>query len=267
LLCLLCWLCLLGLLRQALVQSAAGLGRQRLDAEFSEHVRGRFHLGRPAHRVPRGAVHDPVQALRVGRGQFGADVLTQPLLVACRPGRLERLDDGCGHALVEDAAQQLLGGREPGRPCEHLDTGSQRRQQGGVPRGAVPAGQHGDTQAPSRNGRHHRHVCERHAAGLGDAGEFLLGARRGGIQVRPQGIRAHPGQPGAEGVHRGLRAVHAQHQVRAPDRLRLAAALGDAGRRGDHGHRGVVAADRGARGQQVTRDYRAGLAEAQHRDD
>jgi hypothetical protein len=96
--------------------------------------------------------------------------------VAGRPGRIERLDDGRGHALVEDAAQQFPGGREPGRPGQHLDIGAHRRQQGGVPRGSVPAGQHRDAQAATRDGRHHGHVGERHAARCGDAGEFPLGA-------------------------------------------------------------------------------------------
>jgi hypothetical protein len=62
-------------LRQALVQGAAGVGHHRPDAEFGEHVRGRLHLGGPAYRVPGGAVEDPVHAARVGRGQFGGDVL------------------------------------------------------------------------------------------------------------------------------------------------------------------------------------------------
>jgi hypothetical protein len=57
------------------VHGAAGLGHHGPHAEFGEHVRGRFHLGGPAHRVPGGAVEDPLHAARVGRGQFGGDVL------------------------------------------------------------------------------------------------------------------------------------------------------------------------------------------------
>jgi hypothetical protein len=76
------------------VQGAAGLGHQGLDAEFGEHVRGRFHLGCSADGVAHGAVRDPLKGARVERAQLGRDVLAQPLLVACRPSRLERLDDG-----------------------------------------------------------------------------------------------------------------------------------------------------------------------------
>jgi hypothetical protein len=57
------------------VQGAAGVGHHGPHAEFSEHVRGRFHLGGPAQGVPDRAVDDPLHAARVGRGQFGGDVL------------------------------------------------------------------------------------------------------------------------------------------------------------------------------------------------
>jgi hypothetical protein len=57
------------------VQGAAGVGHHGPHAEFGEHVRGRFHLGGPAHGVPGGAVDDPLHAARVGRGQFGGDML------------------------------------------------------------------------------------------------------------------------------------------------------------------------------------------------
>jgi hypothetical protein len=180
------------------------------------------------------------------------------------PGRLERLDDGRGHALVEHAAQQFPGRREPGRPGQDLDVGAQRGQQDGVALGGVPAGQHGDPQAAPGDGGHHRDVGEGHAAGFGDAGELTLGARRGGVQVGPHGAGPQAGQPGPEGVDRGLGAVHAQHEVRAPGRCRLAAGVGDAGARGD---RRVVAPDSHARGQQVARDHRTGLPQAEHRDD
>jgi hypothetical protein len=126
------------------VQGTAGVGHHRLDAEFGEHVRGRFHLGGPAQRVPGGAVNDPVYAARVGRGQLGGDVLAQPRLMACGTGRLQRLDEGRGHALVEHAAQQFLAGRQAGRPGQYLDVGAQRDQQPGVAVGAVAAGQHRD---------------------------------------------------------------------------------------------------------------------------
>jgi hypothetical protein len=173
--------------RQALVQDAAGVGHQRRHAEFGEHVRGCFHLGGPAQGVPGGAVDDPLHAARVGRGQFGGDVLAQPLLMACGPGRLQRLDDRRGHALIEHAAQQFLAGRQAGRPGQDLDVGAQRGQQAGVAVGAVPAGQHGNPQAAPGDGRHHRDVGEGHAAGFGDTGEFTLDARRGGVQVGPEG--------------------------------------------------------------------------------
>jgi len=57
------------------VQDAAGLGHHGWYAEFGEHVRGCLHLGGPAQGVPCGAVDDPRHAARVGRGQFGGDML------------------------------------------------------------------------------------------------------------------------------------------------------------------------------------------------
>ena len=245
------------------MQGAAGVGHHGPHAEFGEHVRGRFHLGGPARGVPGGAVEDPLHAARVGRGQFGGDVLAQPLLIACRPGRVQRLDDGRGHALVEHAAQQFPAGREPGRPGQDLNASAQRGQQAGVALGAVPAGHHGDTQAAAGDGSHHRDVREGHAAGFGDARQLPLDARRGGIEVGPEGAGPQAGQSGPEGVHRGLSAVHAQHQICTSRRLGLAGGVGDARARGDGR---VVAADSRARGQQVTRDHRTGLPEAEHRD-
>jgi hypothetical protein len=159
------------------VQGAAGVGHHGPDAEFGQHIRGRFHLGGPAQRVPGGPVDDPLHAARVGRGQFGGDMLAQPLFLTCRAGGLQRLDDGRGHALVEHAAEQFLAGREPGRPGQHLDLGAERGQQRGEASGGVPAGQHRDVQAAPGDGRHHRDVGEGHASGLGDAGEFPLEAR------------------------------------------------------------------------------------------
>jgi hypothetical protein len=50
------------------VQGAAGAGHHGPDAELSEHVSGRFHLGGPAHRVPDGALNDPIDHARVGAG-------------------------------------------------------------------------------------------------------------------------------------------------------------------------------------------------------
>jgi hypothetical protein len=168
------------------MQGAAGVGHHGPHAEFGEHVGGRLHLRGPAPCVPGGAGDDPLHAARVGRGQLGGDVLAQPRLMACRPGGLQRLDDGCGHALVEHAAQQLLAGREPGRPGQDLDVGAQGGQQTGIASGAVPAGQHRNAQAAPGDGRHHRDIRERHAAGFGDARQFSLDARRGGIQVGPE---------------------------------------------------------------------------------
>ena len=87
------------------MQGAAGVGHHGPDTQFGKHVGGRFHLGGPAHRVPDGALDDPLDHARVGAGQFGGNVLTQPLLLTGRPGGLQGLDDGRGHALVEHAAE------------------------------------------------------------------------------------------------------------------------------------------------------------------
>jgi hypothetical protein len=131
-------------LGQPRVHGAAGVGHQGRHAEFGEHVGGRLHLRGPAHGVPGGAIHEPGHAARVGLGELGFDVLAQPLLMAGGAGGLKGLDDGRRHALVEHAAQQLLGGREPGGPGQHLDASPQRGQHAGVAFGAVAAGQHGD---------------------------------------------------------------------------------------------------------------------------
>jgi hypothetical protein len=105
------------------VQGPAGVSHHGPDTELGEHRRGRFHLGGPARRMPGGAVDDPIHDARVGRGQFGGDVLAQPRLIAGGPGRLQRLENGRGHAFVEHAAQQFLAGRKPGRTDQHLDVG------------------------------------------------------------------------------------------------------------------------------------------------
>jgi len=142
------------------VQGAAGFGDQGRHAEFGEHVRGRCHLGRSAHRVLVRAFDDPRHGSGVGRGQLGGDVLTQPRLVIRRPGGLEGLDHGSGHALVEHAAQEFLAGRQPGRTLAHLDVGAQRGQHGGVTRRPRPAGEHGHAQAAPGYRGHHRDIGE-----------------------------------------------------------------------------------------------------------
>ena len=50
------------------MQSTAGAGHQGRHSQFGEHVRGRLHLGGPAHCVPAGAVGDPLQSGSIGRG-------------------------------------------------------------------------------------------------------------------------------------------------------------------------------------------------------
>jgi hypothetical protein len=50
------------------VQGAAGAGHHGPDAELGEHVSRRFHLSRPAYRVPDGALDDPIDHARVGAG-------------------------------------------------------------------------------------------------------------------------------------------------------------------------------------------------------
>ena len=50
------------------MQSAASAGHQGRHSEFGEHVRGRLHLGGSAHRVPAGAVGDPLYGGGIGRG-------------------------------------------------------------------------------------------------------------------------------------------------------------------------------------------------------
>src|ERR1700735_1108470 len=65
--------------RQPLMHGPAGVGHGGLDAQLSDHVRGRLHFRAPARRMPCRAVDDPLHAARVRRGQFGGDVLAQPL--------------------------------------------------------------------------------------------------------------------------------------------------------------------------------------------
>jgi hypothetical protein len=249
------------------MDGAAGLGDERTHAQFGKHLGGRFHLGGAAHRVPPGAVDDPRHGAGVGRGKLGGDVLAQPLLVPRGPGGIERLHDRGGHALVKDAAQELLGRREPGRAVEHLDDGAERGQQARVPRGAVTAGEHGDAQAAPGHGRHHRHVGEGHSRGLADPGQLEFHSGCGGVQVGPHGVGPHSGEPRLEGINGRLGAVDAEHQVRPAGRLGLAADLGDARRHRRRRHGRVVPSDSRARGQQVAGDLRPGLAQAEHRDD
>jgi len=203
-------------------------------------------------------------------------VFSQPLLVARGPGSLQGLDDRGGHALVEHAAQEFPAGRKPGRAVKHLDIGAEGSQGGTVARGAGTAGQHRDAQAAAGHRGHHRDVGERDPCFSGEFGQVPFDARRGRVQVGPQDVRpravvvaravvlAQPGKPGLERVYRGLRAVDAQHQVRSARRL------GFAGRVDDGfgcGYRRIVAADAHSRGNQVTRDDRTGLPQAENRDD
>ena len=159
------------------MQRRAGAGHQRVYAQLREHGRGRLHLGGPTPRVLDRAADDPLHGGRVRRRQLGGDVLPQPRFHPGRPGGLQRLDYGRRHALVEDAAQELLAGGEPGRTVEDLDLGAQGPQRAREPRGSVPARQHGDAQAAPGHGGHHRDVGERHAAGLGDLRQLAFGAR------------------------------------------------------------------------------------------
>jgi hypothetical protein len=258
------------------VHGPAGVGHEGRHAEFGQHGRGCLHLGGTPHRVLTGAIDDPVHGGGVGRGQFGGDVPRQPLLVPGGPGGGQGLDDRGRHALVEHAAQELPGGGEPGRAVEHLDVGAQRGEDGGVARGAGPAGQHRDPQAAPGHRGHYRDVRERDARFLGDAGQLPLGPRGGRVQVGPQrallgawsalgeAFLVQAGQAGGERAHRGLRAVDAQHQVRTPGRLGLAGGVEDGFRRG---HRRIVAADLHPGGGQVAREDRAGLPQAEDRDD
>jgi len=159
------------------VQGAAGVGHQGRHAELGQHGRGRLHLGGAPHRVLAGAVGDPVQGSGVSGGQFGRDVLLQPLFVTGGPGGGQGLDDRGGHPLVEHAAQEFPGGGEPGRTVEHFDAGAERGEDGGVARGAGPAGQHRDAQAAPGHRGHDGDVRERDARFLREAGQLPLGAR------------------------------------------------------------------------------------------
>jgi hypothetical protein len=245
------------------VQEAAGVGHDGRHAEFDEHVRGRFHLGGAAQGVPAGAVDDPLHRPGVGRGQFGRDVLAQPRLITGGAGRLEGLGHRRGHALVEHAAQEFLAGRQPGRTVVHVDVSAQRCQDSGETGRPGSAGEHGNAQAAPGYRRHHRDIGEGDARRLGDVGELSFGPWRGGIQIGPQRTRPQPGQAGRQRLHRGLRAVDAQHQVRPSGRLSLAGGVGDAIGRG---HRGVVTPDTHARCDQVSCDRRTSFPQPEDRD-
>jgi hypothetical protein len=189
-------------------------------------------------------------------------VFLQPLLVAGGPGSVQGLDDRGGQALVEHAAQEFPAGREPGRAVEHLDFGAEGPEDGGVARGPGSAGQHRDAQAASGHRGHHRDVGERDACFPGEAGQLPFGTRRGRVQVGPQDVRrralvpAQAGQSGLERVHRGLRAVDAQHQAGSAGCLGFAGGVDDGFGRG---YRRIVADQTNPRGDQVTRDEGAGL--------
>jgi hypothetical protein len=194
----------------------------------------------------------------------------QPLLVARGPRGVQGLHHRGGHALVEHAAQEFPAGREPGRPVEHLDIGAEGPEDGRVARGAGSAGQHRDAQAATGHRSHHRDVGERDARFSGELGQLPFSARRGRVQVSPQDVRpralvlaprSQPSQSGLECVHRGLRAVDAQHQVRSARRLGFAGGVDDGFGRG---YRRIVAADTHPRGDQVTGDHRTRLPEAEN---
>jgi len=197
-------------------------------------------------------------------------VLAQPWLVTRDPGGLQGLDDRGGHALVEHAAQELLAGRQPRRAIEYLDAGTQGPEQRRVAGGPGPAGQHRDAQPAPRYRGHHRNIGERQTGGGREAGQLPFGAGRGGVQVGPHdtGPRLpageQAGQPGLERLHRSLRAVDAQHELRLARGLRLAGGVEDGFGCRD---RRVVTADPGPRGGQVASDDRTGLPQAKHRDD
>jgi hypothetical protein len=244
------------------VQDAAGVRHHRRHAELGKHVRGRFHLGGTAPCVPAGAVDDPLHRPGVGRGQFSGDVLAQPRLVTRGAGRLEGLGHRRGHALVEHAAQEFLAGRQSGRTVVHLDVDAQRSQQSGVTRRPGSAGEHGNAQAAPGYRGHHRDIGEGGTGRLGDTGELPFGPWCGGVQIGPQRARPEPGQPGPQRRHGGLGAVDAQHQVRPSRRVRFAGGVGDAFGRGN---RGVVTPDTHARRDQVSRDRRTSLAQAEDR--
>jgi hypothetical protein len=220
--------------------------------------------------VPAGAVGDPLHGGSVGRGKFGGDMGAQPLLVACGPRGVQGLDHRGGHALIEHAAQEFPAGREPGRAVEHLDLGTEGPEDGGVTHGAGSAGQHRDAQAAPGHRGHHGHVSERDACLSGQVGQLPFSARRSRVQIGPQDVRpralvlAQAGQSGQERVDRGLRAVDAQHQVGSAGGLGFAGGVEDGFGRG---YRRIVAADTHPRGDQVTRDERAGLPQAEDRDD
>jgi len=245
------------------VQDAAGVRHHGRHAEFGEHARGRFHLGGAAHRVPAGAVDDPLHRPGVGRGQFSGDVLAQPRLVTRGAGRLEGLGHRRGHALVEHAAQEFLAGRQSGRTVVHLDAGTQRGQQSGVTRRPASAGEHGNAQAAPGYRGHHRDIGEGGAGRLGYAGELPFDPRCGGVQIGPQRARPEAGQPRRQRLHGGLGAIDAQHQVRPSRRVGLAGGVGDTFGRGN---RGVITPDTHARRDQVSRDRGTSLAQAEDRD-
>jgi hypothetical protein len=197
-------------------------------------------------------------------------VLPQPRLVASGPRGLQGLDDRGGHALVEHAAQELLAGCQPRFAVEHLDAGAQGPEQGRVAGSPGPAGQHRDVQPATGHRGHHRDIGERDARVGREAGQLTLGAGRGGVQVGPQDIGPwlpageQAGQPGLERLHRRLRAVNAQHELRLARGLGLAGGVEDGFGRRD---RRVVAADPCPRSGQVASDDGTGLPQAEHRDD
>ncbi len=159
------------------MQGAAGVGHQRRHAELGEHVRGRFHLGGSADRVPAGAVDDPLDRRGVRFGQLGRDVLTQPRFIARGLGGVQGLDHRGGHAFIEHAAQEFLAGREPGRAAENLDVRAERPPDGGLTCRPVAAGELGDAQAAPGHWGHHRDISEGNARGPGDFRQLPLDPR------------------------------------------------------------------------------------------
>ena len=197
-------------------------------------------------------------------------MFAQPRLVARGPGGLQGLDDRGGQALVEHAAQELLAGRQPCRAVEHLDAGTKRLEQGRIAGGPGSAGQHRDTQAAPGTKRQLAGLAADAGVPFADVAMMAPVPGRGSVQVGPHDIGPRPpageqaGQPGLERLHRGFRAVNAQHELRPARGLGLVGGVEDGFGRSD---RRVVAADQRPRLSQVASDDGTGLPQAEHRDD
>ena len=134
--------------------------------------------------------HQPLHPLLIGGGDFGGQVLPQPLDVIEGRTCFQRLDEHCGGALHHHAPDELLGRRRPRGAGHGLHPTAESVDHGGTPRRTGTGDQGRCGQAGTGHAGQQRDVGKLEVSFPGDHRQLVLD--RGG--------RGRP-----VGVHRGLR--------------------------------------------------------------